>query len=67
MARITADGGRKLNITGTVLVVPPELEQKARQLLNGGSRIVDVAGTPVAVTNEWQGTADTVVTPFIDA
>lgn len=67
LARMTADGGRKLNITGTVLVVPPELEQKARQLLNGGSRVVDVAGTPVAVTNEWQGTAELVVTPFVDA
>lgn len=67
MARITADGGRKLNIMGTVLVVPPELEQDARQLLNGGSRVVDVSGTPVAVTNEWQGTAQLVVTPFVDA
>lgn len=70
MQRITADGGRKLGISPNLLVVPPELEQTARQLLFGGSRIV-ATGAPagdtshVSVTNEWRESAELIVTPYL--
>ncbi|MFV3367555.1 Mu-like prophage major head subunit gpT family protein [Pseudomonas sp. NY15435] len=48
MGQFKADGGRPLNITPRLLVVPPQLEAAARRLLikdeNGG--------------NEWAGTAE---------
>ncbi|TLP70807.1 hypothetical protein FEA48_23530 [Pseudomonas nitroreducens] len=48
MQQFKADGGRPLNLTPNLLVVPPQLEAQARKLLvkdeNGG--------------NEWAGTAE---------
>lgn len=65
MNTMRGDNGRKLNIRPTLLVVPPALEGKASRLLNNGSRIETVGTTPVAVTNEWAGTADLIVTDFV--
>lgn len=52
------DYGRPLGITPNLLVVPPSLESAARKILNseyasGGE------------TNEWKGTAELMVTPWL--
>lgn len=66
------DEGRPLNILPDTLVVPPSLEGAAMRLLNNGTR-VDVADngsgtmTPVAITNEWAGSANLIVTPWLAA
>jgi len=71
MMALKGDGGRPLNILPDTLVVPPSLEGAALRLTNNGSRIVTVnngAGTvtPVAVTNEWAGTAKPIITPWLE-
>lgn len=53
-----ADGGRPLGLMPDLLVVPPALESAARKLLNseyasGGE------------TNEWKGTAELMVVPWL--
>ena len=58
MIGLTTDGGRKLGVTPTVLVVPPALESDALTLLNteyatGGA------------SNPWKGTAAVIVTPYL--
>lgn len=58
MMGFTSDGGRKLGITPTVLVVPPTLEEAALTLLNteyatGGA------------SNPWKGTAQPIVTAYL--
>jgi phage major head subunit gpT-like protein len=58
MMGFKSDGGRVLGVTPTTLVVPPALEGAARKLLNsefgeGGA------------TNEWKGTAELIVTPYL--
>lgn len=58
MMGMKADGGRLLGVTPTVMVVPPALESAARQILNSEF------GTG-GVTNEWKGTAELIVTPFV--
>ncbi len=58
MMDFRADGGRILGIKPTTLVVPPALESDALKLLNSEYR---VGGG----TNEWKGTAELIVTPFI--
>lgn len=58
MMSYTADGGRKLGITPTTLVVPPSLEEKALQILNATH---DASGA----SNVWAGTAELIVTPFV--
>ena len=70
MFQLRGERGRKLSITPTLLIVPPVLEGAAKRLLNSGSRIIQVpvsedAVQAVAVTNEWAGTADLIVTDFI--
>lgn len=52
------DGGRLLGVKPTLLVVPPELESAARQLLNNE---LGEGG----VSNQWKGTADLLVTPWV--
>jgi len=58
MMGFRADGGRKLGIKPTVLVVPPALEEAALEILNADR---NAAGA----TNVWRGTADLIVTPFL--
>lgn len=58
MMGLTPDGGRKLGVSPTVLVVPPTLESDALTLLNteyatGGA------------SNPWKGTAKVIVTPYL--
>lgn len=58
MMDFRADGGRILGVRPTTLVVPPALESAALKLLNSEYG-------PGGETNEWKGTAELIVTPFI--
>lgn len=58
MMDFRADGGRILGVRPTTLVVPPALESAALKLLNSEYG-------PGGETNEWKGTAEPIVTPFI--
>jgi phage major head subunit gpT-like protein len=52
------DGGRPLGLVPNLLVVPPGLESQGRQILNSEY------GT-AGVTNEWKGTAELLVVPWL--
>jgi phage major head subunit gpT-like protein len=52
------DGGRPLGLVPNLLVVPPGLESQGRQILNSEY------GTG-GVTNEWKGTAELLVVPWL--
>jgi phage major head subunit gpT-like protein len=52
------DGGRPLGQVPNLLVVPPSLESSARQILNSE---YGAAGA----TNEWTGTAEVLVVPWL--
>ena len=58
IASMKADGGAPLGLVPNLLVVPPNLESEARQLLNSEY------GTG-GVTNEWKGTAELIVVPWL--
>lgn len=58
MMGFQADGGRKLGITPTALVVPPSLESDALHLLNTETK--DGGGS-----NPWKGTAELIVSPYL--
>lgn len=58
MMGMKSDGGQLLGVTPTVLVVPPSLESAGRQILNSEF------GTG-GVTNEWKGTAELLVVPWL--
>ena len=60
MQKHTFDKERSLGIRPTALVVPPALEGAGMRLLNTET------GTGGA-TNEWKGTAELIVTPFLEA
>ncbi len=64
MGTLKGDAGRLLGVKPNVLVVPPSLEGDAMRLLNNGTRIVISGTTPVAVQNEWAGTAKPIVTAW---
>jgi phage major head subunit gpT-like protein len=66
MVGIKGDHGRKLKIRPTHLICGSASEGAARRLLNRGNRVEDVGGTPVAVSNEWEGSVDLIVTPHLD-
>ena len=52
------DGGRPLGLVPSLLVVPPSLESAGRQILNSEY------GTG-GITNEWKGTAELLVVPWL--
>jgi phage major head subunit gpT-like protein len=69
MQSLRGDEGRPLGVKPNVLVCGPDLEGAAMRLLNNGSRVV-LAGdedVPVAVQNEWAGTAKPIVTAWLAA
>lgn len=59
MHRFTADGGRRLGVSPKVLVVPPELEEAGLELLNADRN-------DAGATNVWAGTAELIVSPFLN-
>jgi phage major head subunit gpT-like protein len=58
MMGFTADGGRKLGVTPTVLLVPPSLEE-------AGLNIVNTEFGAAGASNPWKGTAKLIVTPYL--
>jgi len=52
------DEGRPLGVRPNVLVVPPSLEGAARRLV--GNQLTETGGT-----NEWYGTAEVIVSPWL--
>lgn len=58
LAGMKGDYGRPLGVTPNLLVVPPALESQGLQLLNSEY------GTG-GVTNEWKGTAELLVVPWL--
>jgi phage major head subunit gpT-like protein len=70
MMSLKSDVGRPLGIKPNVLLAGPGLEGAAMRLLNNGTRIVTVTSgeteMPVAVQNEWAGTAKPIITPYLD-
>lgn len=58
LAGMKGDGGRPLGLMPNLLVVPPALESAGRQLLNSEY------GTG-GITNEWKGTAELLVVPWL--
>lgn len=61
MMAYKSDEGRPLGIVPNKLVVGPSLEQAARKLVN--NQLVDSGG--VAVSNEWAGSIELVVVPWL--
>lgn len=58
MSLFTGDEGQKLGITPTHLIVPPALEAKARTLL--------MADQIEGSSNIWKGTAELIVSPWLN-
>lgn len=58
MMSLKADNGEPLGIVPNLLVVPPSLEGKA-------NKIAKVAFGANGATNEWAGTADVLVVPYL--
>jgi phage major head subunit gpT-like protein len=58
MMGFKADGGKVLGIKPTVLVVPPSLEEAARNIVNSAT---GAAGA----TNPWANTAELIVSPYL--
>lgn len=69
MSSLTKDGGAKLGITPTHLVVPQELEGAARRIVKNDTRVITVGTAPdttdVVISNEWKGTAELLVPPYL--
>lgn len=69
MASLTRDGGTKLGITPTHLVVPLELEGAARRVVKNDTRVITVGTAPdtttVVISNEWKDTAEPIVSPYL--
>lgn len=59
------DENRPLGIKPDTLVVPSSLEGAALRLLNNGTRVVTVEDTPVAIQNEWAGTAKPIISAWL--
>lgn len=60
MMSIRGDKGRILNVRPTVMVVPPALEETARNILA-------VALKEGGASNTWAGTAEIIVSPYLAA
>jgi phage major head subunit gpT-like protein len=58
IASMKGDYGRPLGLSGNLLVVPPSLESAGRKLLNS-----ELASG--GETNEWKGTAELLVVPWL--
>ncbi|MEI8396542.1 MAG: Mu-like prophage major head subunit gpT family protein, partial [Rhodospirillaceae bacterium] len=71
MICIRKENGDKMGVIPTHLVVPAELEAKARQVVKNETRILTVeTGNPpvpqsVPISNEWAGTAEMIMTPWL--
>ncbi|HYH17623.1 MAG TPA: Mu-like prophage major head subunit gpT family protein [Azospirillum sp.] len=66
---IRGENGKKLGLTPNILVVPDELEGDGLRLIKNNMKLVTVGTAPneqtVAAPNEWAGTAELVVSPYL--
>lgn len=62
MMGLTDDGGEILDINPDLLIVPPALEETAKQILNS-DYYPTVAGTAIQQNTSWKGTANVLVLP----
>lgn len=67
MRNMVGDEGRPLGIKPDTLVCGPNLEGAAMRILNNGTRVETVEGSPVSVQNEWAGTAKPIITSWLNA
>jgi phage major head subunit gpT-like protein len=69
MRSIKTDGGQPFGAlssrNGTFLVVPPALEEVARQLLNSEFMVGAGASASVPTTNIWRNSADLIVSEYL--
>lgn len=67
MKGVRGEHGRKLGIKPSILIVPDELEGDALRLLKNETRVITAGEPPTTVTiaNEWAGSAELVVSPFL--
>ncbi|WP_096701624.1 Mu-like prophage major head subunit gpT family protein [Magnetospirillum sp. 15-1] len=69
MASLTRDGGYKLGVAPTHLVVPQELEGAARRIVKNATRVITVGTAPdtsdVVISNEWQDTAELLISAYL--
>lgn len=69
MTSVRGDNGRKMGVSPTILVVPDELDGAGRRVVNNTTRVVKVGEPPdersVAIANEWAGSAELVVSPYL--
>ena len=69
MRAVTTDGGQPFGAlssrTGTCLLVPPALEEVARQLLNSEFMAGTGVSAGVATTNIWRNSADLIVSEYL--
>lgn len=65
MQDVRGDYGPKLGVTPNLLVVPNALEGAARRLVKNDLRVVTVGDSAVSASNEWAGSADLIVSPFL--
>jgi len=64
MRGLKGENGKPLGIVPTHLIVPTALEGKGRRVVSSGLRTVGEE-TPVAVTNEWAGSAELIVSEHL--
>jgi phage major head subunit gpT-like protein len=64
MMRFKDDRGRPMGVIPDTLVVPPNLEETALQILNSDAYPATV-GSASGVGNPWKGSAKLVVSPFL--
>jgi phage major head subunit gpT-like protein len=69
MRSVTTDGGQPFGAlssrNGIYLLVPPDLEQVARQLLNAEFTVGVGASSAVPTTNIWRNSADLIVSEYL--
>lgn len=60
------DEGRKLGIKPNVLVVPPSLESAALALIKNQLITEVINNNPVSTSNQWAGTVELIVVPWLE-
>lgn len=66
MSALVGESFKPLGITPNVMVVPPSLEKEARTVLFSDTIAVTEGESVVAVSNPWKGTADLIVSPWLN-
>lgn len=65
MMSLTDEKGKPLGIVANTLIVPPQLEEKARKILTAEKVVEDVGGVPTLVDNVYKNSAELLVIPWL--